>query len=265
MEAEVRPLGLPAGVDSPTEALMIREDVVREMLARLARGEGVKRIARELGVDRKTVKAWRRRGGWRPRPIGGRRRALEAFVPFIEARAPEVGWNSVVLHRELQGAGVHRRLSAGAAVSAAAPRGAAVGGPGHGAVRAGPASRLRSTSGSSGSGSATSRRRSTSSSSPSAAATLAQLWTPGAAATPPHGGRPAAGTKGQPMKQRKARKGTPSRICSQCKADDAKPIVYGYPGSEAGEAADQGKLILGGCLTSDDDAHWQCSACGHRW
>jgi len=67
------------------------------------------------------------------------------------------------------------------------------------------------------------------------------------------------------MKQRKARKGPPSRICSQCKADDAKPIVYGYPGSEAGEAADQGKLILGGCLTSDDDAHWQCSACGHRW
>jgi transposase len=105
METAVRPLGLPSGVDSPTEAPMIREDVVREMLARLARGEGIKRIARELGVDRKTVKAWRRRGGWRPRPIGGRRRALEAFAPFIEARAPEVGWNSVVLHRELQGLG----------------------------------------------------------------------------------------------------------------------------------------------------------------
>jgi transposase len=92
-------------MDSPTEAPMIREDVVRELLARLARGEGVKRIARELGVDRKTVKAWRQRGGWRPRPPGGRRRALEAFAPFIEARAPEVGWNSVVLHRELQGLG----------------------------------------------------------------------------------------------------------------------------------------------------------------
>jgi uncharacterized protein YjcR len=49
---------------------MVREDVVREMLARLARGEGIKRIARELGVDRKTVKAWRRRGGWRPRILG---------------------------------------------------------------------------------------------------------------------------------------------------------------------------------------------------
>jgi transposase len=105
MDTEIRPVGLPSGVDIPAEAPMIREDVVREMLARLARGEGIKRIARELGVDRKTVKAWRRRDGWRPRPPGGRRRALEAFAPFIEARAPEVGWNSVVLHRELQGLG----------------------------------------------------------------------------------------------------------------------------------------------------------------
>ena len=30
---------------------MIREDVVREMLARLERGEGIKRTAPELGVD----------------------------------------------------------------------------------------------------------------------------------------------------------------------------------------------------------------------
>jgi transposase len=84
---------------------MLREDVVREMLARLGRGEGIKRIARELGVDRKTVKAWRARGAWRPRPAGGRRRGLDAFRSFIEQRGPEVGWNGVVLHRELQGLG----------------------------------------------------------------------------------------------------------------------------------------------------------------
>src|SRR5688572_26370231 len=52
METEVRPIGSPSGIESPTEEPMIREDVVREMLARLARGEGIKRIARELGVDR---------------------------------------------------------------------------------------------------------------------------------------------------------------------------------------------------------------------
>jgi len=54
--------------------------------------------------DRKTVKAWRRRGGWRPR-VRERRRAIDAFAAYIEQRAPEVGWNSVVLHRELQGLG----------------------------------------------------------------------------------------------------------------------------------------------------------------
>src|SRR5712671_4073939 len=84
---------------------MLREDVVKEILARLARGEGVKHIARELAVDRKTVKAWRRRGAWRARPTGPRRRTLDAFAAFLEKRAPEVGWNGAVLHRELHGLG----------------------------------------------------------------------------------------------------------------------------------------------------------------
>src|SRR5215472_7388220 len=105
MESEGRSLGSPSGVQCPTEERMLRADVVREMLARVERGEGIKRIARELGVDRKTVKAWRARGQWRPRPVGGRRRRLAPFQPFIEARAPEVGWNGVVLHRELRGRG----------------------------------------------------------------------------------------------------------------------------------------------------------------
>jgi len=105
METDVRSLGSLSGIESPTEEPMIREDVVRELLARLARGEGIKRIARELGVDRKTVKAWRRRGGWRPRPTGRRRRTVDAFATFIEQRAPEIGWNGVVLYRELQGLG----------------------------------------------------------------------------------------------------------------------------------------------------------------
>src|SRR5690348_3671203 len=40
----------------------LRADLVREMVARAQRGEGAKRIARELGVDRKTVKRWLRLG-----------------------------------------------------------------------------------------------------------------------------------------------------------------------------------------------------------
>jgi len=98
-------VGSPSGAAAPTEVGMLRADVVQEILARLARGEGVKGIARELGVDRKTVKAWRRRGAWRARPRGARVRGLDRFATFLEQRAPEVGWNGAVLHRELCGLG----------------------------------------------------------------------------------------------------------------------------------------------------------------
>jgi len=53
-------VGSPLGAPAPTEVGMLQPEAVQEVLARLARGEGVKRIARALGVDRKTVRAWRR-------------------------------------------------------------------------------------------------------------------------------------------------------------------------------------------------------------
>ena len=84
---------------------MLRGDVVREIIARKERGAGIKRIARELGVDRKTVKRWLRVGGWQPRRSQLRRRLIEQFTEFIAQRGPEVGWNGVVLHRELTGLG----------------------------------------------------------------------------------------------------------------------------------------------------------------
>jgi transposase len=84
---------------------MLREDIVREVLARLARGEGVKTIARELGVDKKTVKRWRDRGAWRPRAPRARRKAIDAYQVFLVQRGPEVGWNGRVLLRELRGQG----------------------------------------------------------------------------------------------------------------------------------------------------------------
>src|SRR5262249_61608149 len=100
-EARVASPPRPAGA---VEAVMLGEDVVREIMARLSRGEGVKRIARELGIDRKTVKRWRTRGSWRPQRRR-RRRRLDGFRPFLERRGPEVGWNAAVLHRELQSFG----------------------------------------------------------------------------------------------------------------------------------------------------------------
>lgn len=84
---------------------MLREDVVREVLARLARGEGVKTIARELGVDKKTVKRWRTQGAWRPRAPQVRAKAMDAHQTFLVQRGPEVDWNGRVLLRELRAQG----------------------------------------------------------------------------------------------------------------------------------------------------------------
>ena len=87
------------------EGPVLQADRVREIVSRLERGEGIKAIARDLGVDRKTVKRWRKLGGWQPRARGTRRRALDPFAGFLEQRGPEVGWNGAVLLRELRGLG----------------------------------------------------------------------------------------------------------------------------------------------------------------
>ena len=84
---------------------MLREDVAREIIVRTERGEGVKRIARELGVNRKTVQRWRRLGGWRPQHRRRWRLGIEAFAEFARNRAPEVGCNGAVLYRELRSPG----------------------------------------------------------------------------------------------------------------------------------------------------------------
>jgi transposase len=103
-ERVVRVVSLPRE-SGPAEEPMLRGDLVREILARKARGAGIKRIARELGVDRKTVKRWLKVGDWQPRRPQPRRRPLAPFTEFVARRGPEVGWNGVVLHRELGGLG----------------------------------------------------------------------------------------------------------------------------------------------------------------
>jgi len=102
MDDQAKDVGSTPVPGAPVEAWMLREDVVREVLARLARGEHVKAIARELGVDKKTIKRWRHRGGWQPRAPRVYPKAIDAHRPFLERRGPEVGWNGVVLLRELR-------------------------------------------------------------------------------------------------------------------------------------------------------------------
>lgn len=95
----------PPGTSPAEEAGMLKEACVREVLARLQRGQRVKAIARDLGVARNTVKRWQRLGAWRPRPPVVRARRIDPYLPFLTHRGPEVQWNGRVLHRELQGLG----------------------------------------------------------------------------------------------------------------------------------------------------------------
>jgi transposase len=105
MDNETTDVGSTLALEAPVEGWMLREDIVREVLARLTRGEPVKTIARELGLDKKTVKRWRQRGAWRPRALRAYPKAIDAYRAFLERRGPEVGWNGVVLLRELRAQG----------------------------------------------------------------------------------------------------------------------------------------------------------------
>lgn len=81
---------------------VLKPEVVEEVLARVGRGEPVKRVAEEFGIDRKTVRAWRARGRYQPRVLRPRKSMLDPHAPWLEARAPEVDFNSAVLYRELK-------------------------------------------------------------------------------------------------------------------------------------------------------------------
>ncbi len=61
-EPTLHSVGFSPCITHRGEEPMLGADTIQEVLARLARGEGVKALARELGVDRKTVKRWRRLG-----------------------------------------------------------------------------------------------------------------------------------------------------------------------------------------------------------
>ncbi len=106
MDAERdRVVSLSAEAGPAAEERMLRADLVREIVARKERGEGVKLIAREPGIDRKTVKRWLRCEDWQPRRARQLPRPIDRFAYFLQQRVVEVGWNGVVLHRELVGLG----------------------------------------------------------------------------------------------------------------------------------------------------------------
>lgn len=81
---------------------MLSESVVEQVLQALARGEAVAAIARAFHRDRKTIRAWGRRGRHSPRAARRVASRLDPWRAWLADRAPEVGYNAVVLHRELR-------------------------------------------------------------------------------------------------------------------------------------------------------------------
>ena len=56
-------------------------------------------------------------------------------------------------------------------------------------------------------------------------------------------------------------------LCPSCKSNDVARIFWGYPGESDSlkKKLKQRKIILGGCLVTDNDPKWECNACNHRW
>lgn len=91
---------LPVAPEGATGGEVISEKLGAAIEALRERGMGKKAMARELGLDIKTVRKWCRQT-WRPQVRRPRGRRLALWEPFLRGRAPEVGFNGVVLRREL--------------------------------------------------------------------------------------------------------------------------------------------------------------------
>lgn len=93
-----------SAIPSP-ETVVLKEHVVEEVLARLARGATVLGLAHEYDIDPKTVRAWRAHGQYQPRQLHERKSILDPYTDWLTAHAPEVEYNAAVLLRELRGRG----------------------------------------------------------------------------------------------------------------------------------------------------------------
>jgi transposase len=82
------------------EADVTNQNVYGAIRTLFEQGVNKKAIARQLGLDVKTVRKWLR-CTWAPQQRL-RRQVLDPYREFLKARAPEVGFNGAVLRRELE-------------------------------------------------------------------------------------------------------------------------------------------------------------------
>lgn len=86
------------------EGELIEESRWGAIRALRERGMSKRGIARQLDLDIKTVRKWLQEE-WRQQKRRKRGRALDDWREFLRCRAPEVGFNAEVLHRELRARG----------------------------------------------------------------------------------------------------------------------------------------------------------------
>ncbi len=55
------------------------------------------------------------------------------------------------------------------------------------------------------------------------------------------------------------------RMCPGCGQEDSVPLITGMPSSELFDLADQGLVVLGGCVLGPDDPTLACRSCGLEW
>jgi transposase len=80
---------------------MLAPQEVQKMQALSALGWGAKRISRELGCSRNTVREYLRAGGWRPMDVSGRAGALEAHSEWLSERLRRHRGNADVVRQDL--------------------------------------------------------------------------------------------------------------------------------------------------------------------
>ena len=91
---------VPTGTE---EDSLVKQYLWSQIRALFEKGMKMTAIARELGLDVKTVRKWLRRK-WTAQERQ-RGRVLDEYQDFLRARAPEVGYNAEVLFREVRGFG----------------------------------------------------------------------------------------------------------------------------------------------------------------
>ena len=85
------------------EVEMLGEERWEEVHRRAAAGASIRAIARDLDLDRKTVRRCLRQSAWRPNQRAAREDTLLApHAPYVRQRSAEVGYSARVLFQELR-------------------------------------------------------------------------------------------------------------------------------------------------------------------